>query len=266
MRPTYDISLAKKFFHITPDGAEQPIYELPARDLLQPETMTDLLQRGRSMLNGYGLDIAVSFLGLAFFGIPAAVHTFMFQYNSILDLSLDNVTAQLEAHDDHPHLILKINEVRWRELPATGKEEAIIGELTALFRHTVNPIVETAAACAGFKPDIIWNQFGSRMISVSDFVAKHLPTELAKQQYRQHMEILTRLTPDVFNRRKNPYVHNARYIESAYNPEEKVIIRSSCCMWYRRENGVKCYTCPLLNDAQREETKVRLLEKRGTSA
>jgi ferric iron reductase protein FhuF len=239
---------------------------MPARQLLQPETMAELLELGRKSLKGLGLDIAVSFFGLAFFGVPAAVHTFMFQYNHILDLSLDNLTIQLEDHGDHAHLNLIINEVRWRELPAVNKEEAIVAEISELFRHTVTPMIEAAASCAGLKPDLVWNQFGSRMISVSDFVLNQLPTEPMKMGYRQHLNVLANLSPELFNRRKNPYVHTPRPIESAYKPGEQVLIRSSCCMWYRRENGVKCYTCPNLNETQREQLKCQIREKQSTTA
>jgi hypothetical protein len=84
MQPSFDISLADKYFHITAGGSEHPVFSIPAAQLLLPDTMDELLRRGRDMLNGLGLDIAVSFLGLAFFGIPAAVHTFMWQYDHIL--------------------------------------------------------------------------------------------------------------------------------------------------------------------------------------
>ncbi|MEF3304516.1 (2Fe-2S)-binding protein [Paenibacillus sp. GYB003] len=261
-QPALDLSLAEKYFHISPSGSDDPVYSTPAADLLRPETMDDLLRRGRDMLNGLGLDIAVSFVGLAFFGIPAAVHTYMWLYGRVLDLSIDNLTVQLERHGDHPHLILNINEVRWSPLPEQGRDDAVVQELTRLFRRTVNPVVEFAAARGGFKPDLIWNQFGARMVTVSDFVIQFAPDEEARQNYRKHLELLVDgLGPEVFNRRKNPYVHEPVYVESPYDPDKKVIVRSSCCMWYRRENGVKCYTCPILNDAKREEMKLKLREK-----
>lgn len=261
MHPSFDISLAAKYFHITPNGCEQPLVSFPAERLLEPQTMDDLLGQGRDLLKGLGLEIAVSFLGLAFFGIPAAVHTFMWQYDHILDLSLGNLTVQLEKHDSHAHLVFRINELKWTKLPENGRDEAIVSALGELFRHTVNPVIETAAARAGLKPDMVWNQFGARMASVKDFIAAQAPNEALKQSYERHLALLLALAPEVFNRRKNPYVHTPRYIESAYKPGERVIVRSSCCMWYRRENGVKCYTCPMLSDTQREEMLQNIRDK-----
>lgn len=255
MQQPFDLSLAETYFHISPGGSAQPLFSTPAETLLEPKTMDELLRLGRDMLKGFGLDIAVSFVGLAFFGVPAAVHTYMWKYDHALDLSIDNLTVQLEAHGGHPHLVLKINEVRWKKIPETGTErnEAIVAELAELFKWTVNPVVETAAARAGFKPDLVWNQFGARMISVGDFVVRTATDELWKEKYRQDFALLTDgLSPEVFNRRKNPYRHSPRYIESPSDPHKKLIVRSSCCMWYRRENGVKCYTCPILSEAQRE--------------
>ncbi|PYI51851.1 (2Fe-2S)-binding protein [Paenibacillus flagellatus] len=261
-----DLSLAATYFHISAAGSADPVYETPATDLLKPATMDDLLRRGRGLLNGLGLDIAVSFVGLAFFGVPATVHTYMWQYDRVLDLSLGNLTVQLEAHGDHAHLVLKIGEVRWRELPADGREAAIVGELDTLFRETVNPIVETAAATAGFKPDLIWNQFGARMISVADFLVRRAPDEAMKSKYEADLALLVRgLPPETFNRRKNPYDHRPRYVESPYKPGETIVVRSSCCMWYRRENGVKCFNCPILSDEQRAEMKTRIEAERKAS-
>ncbi|GAA3403572.1 (2Fe-2S)-binding protein [Paenibacillus hodogayensis] len=267
MQPTLDISLADKFFHITPHGSEHPVLSMPAVSLLEPETMRSLLVAGRDMLKGLGLDISLSFFGLGVFGLPAVVHTYMWQYDQVLDLSIENITVQVETHNDHAHLVLCIDEVRWKPLPAEGRREAIAAELEQLFRHTVTPLIEAAAACAGLKPDLVWNQFGARMISVSDYVLQHAPNEALKDKYRADLELLrTGLPAEVFHRRKNPYEHKPRFVESPTDAGKQLLIRSSCCMWYRREQGVKCYTCPILNDAQREEMKCQMREKQGHSA
>ncbi|WP_158606770.1 (2Fe-2S)-binding protein [Paenibacillus ginsengarvi] len=263
---TLDFSLAETYFHISPRGSDNPLFETPAVSLLQPQTMDSLLSLGRDMLRGLDLTISGSFLGLAFFGLPAAVLSFMYQYDGVLDLSLDNLTAQVESHGDHPHLVLKINEVRLKQLPETGRNEAMARELAELFRHSVTPVIELACARIGCKPDLVWNQFGSRMISVNEFILQRAASEAMKDKYRQHYELLVSLAPEEFNHRKNPYVHKPRYIESAYDPQKQVLVRSSCCMWYRKENGVKCYTCPILKDTQREQMKLELREQRAKAS
>nr|WP_279590354.1 (2Fe-2S)-binding protein [Paenibacillus lupini] len=36
-------------------------------------------------------------------------------------------------------------------------------------------------------------------------------------------------------------------------------MHSSCCMYDRRENGTKCYTCPRMTSDEREERKSEIL-------
>ncbi len=267
MEEAIDFSLAEKYFQISPNGAENAAFSVPAADLLRPETMNETLRRSGEMLGAFGPELAASFVGLAFFNVCAVSLIFLSQSNRELDLSLDNLTLQLVPHGKLVVGAFRVMEKRWRPVPETEREAAVARYLTELFRKTINPVVESAAAHAGVKPDLIWNQYGARMAWVRDFVQELETRSDFKERFARDYELLAGgLSPDVFNRRKNPFAHNPRYVDSPWQPGKKVILRSSCCMYYRREDGQKCYNCPLLTDQERERMRKAIEASRDHSA
>jgi len=256
-----DLSLFEEHFHISAKGCEFPVLSVPAAELLEEARMREALARGAELVKGIGLELAVSFLGLAFFGLAATKQIVMSQYGKILDLSLDNLTVQLEPHGDHAHVVFKYSELKWTDLPEEGRDHAVREEWTRYFAETINPLVESAARAAGLKPPIIWNQYGARIAYVMDYLREIIPEEATKQRIEADYLLLRGLPGAMFNLRKNPFAHEPCYIDSPYKPGEQVIIRSACCMYYKRENGTKCYNCPLLKDGERAEMKLKIEAK-----
>lgn len=260
------LSVAERFFHISPRGADAPVFSVPAAKLLQPETMAEALRCSAGLLKAFELDLPASHIGLGFFGLCAFAQMAISQYNRVPDLALANITFQFEQHDDHAHAVFKLGELRWKELPETDRETAVMREWVALYQYTINPVLAAVAAGAGVKPDLVWNQYGARMAFARDFVLEHEPREAVKAQFVRDYELLLGLPGDVFGRRKNPFVHEPVYIESPYKPGQNVMIRSSCCMYYRRENGEKCYNCPILKSEDRERLRRKIEAERNNTA
>ena len=253
---TMDLSLFEEHFHISASGCEHPLLSVPAAELLDEKRMREALELGSSLTKGVGLELAVSFIGISFFGLAATKQIVMSQYGKILDLSLDNLTVQLEAHDDHAHVIFKYNELKWTDLPAEGRDEAIRAEWTRYFAETMNPLIEAAARAAGLKPALIWNQYGARIAYVMEYLRGIVPEGALRRTMEDDCLLLAGMPGETFNRRKNPYVHTPVYIDSPYEPGGQIMIRSACCMYYKRENGTKCYTCPILKEQDRAEMKL----------
>ncbi|OZQ98234.1 (2Fe-2S)-binding protein [Paenibacillus sp. VTT E-133291] len=42
-------------------------------------------------------------------------------------------------------------------------------------------------------------------------------------------------------------------LELPYHAGERLVLRSSCCLYYCLEDGEKCYVCPRLTEEEREE-------------
>jgi ferric iron reductase protein FhuF len=258
-----DLTLIEEHFHISTKGSAEPLLAIAATELVQhEEQMTEALQRGSALVKGIGLELAVSFLGVAFFGLAATKLYVMSRYSRVLDLSLENLTIQLESHGDHAHVVFKIHELNWTDLPAIGREAAAIEEWQKYFTLTMNPLIEATSAAASLKPSMIWNQYGARMAYLKDYLRQILPEGPLKQQFEDDFLLLAQLPAATFNlNRKNPFEHTPVYIESPYQPGKQAMIRSACCMYYRREEGVKCYTCPLLKESDRAERKKEIMAK-----
>lgn len=253
-----DLTFAEQHFHISTKGSDHPLLSIAATELLQPERMKELLQKGSLLVKGIGLELAVSFVGLAFFGLAATKQVVMSQYNRILDLSLDNLTIQLESHGDHAHVVLKISELKWADLPLKDREAAIRIEWTKYFAYTMNPLIEAAAGAAGLKSAIIWNQYGARIAYLMDYLSQIITDGPMRELIKSDYNLLASMPGDTFGRRKNPFDYTPCYIDSPYKSGTQMMIRSACCMYYKREDGVKCYSCPILKDEERAQLKLKI--------
>lgn len=258
---TLDLTLFEEHFRISTKGSQHPLLSIPAVDLLREDTMKDLLVTGSKLVKGIGLELAVSIIGLSFFGLAATKQVVMSQYNRILDLSLDNLTLQLESHGDYAYVGFKISELKWTDLPTEGREDAIKAEWTRYFSATLNPLIEKAASAAELKSPIIWNQYGARSTYLMDYLKNNLPDGPVKQVIADDFQLLAGMPGETFNSRKNPFDHTPCYLDSPYKAGAQIILRSSCCMYYKRENGTKCYNCPILKEEARTELKVKIEAK-----
>ncbi|MDF2671085.1 MAG: hypothetical protein K0R67_3391 [Paenibacillus sp.] len=261
MEPTMDLSMLNHFFHISLTGEADAVTTVPATDLLQKEQMDAIIQQSSTLLKATGTELAASFVGMAFFGVCASVQLILAANNRFLDLSLDNLDFQIDMHDDHIHGCFKIRELKWKDAPpdAEDREAWLVAELSSFYASQIRPVIQSAAVSAGVKPDLIWAQYGARMAFALEYVEGIEKRTDVLERFRQDYQTLARLVPaDTFERRKNPFEHKPRYIDSPSEAGKKLMMRSSCCMYDRRENGEKCYTCPMMLPEEREARRIRI--------
>ncbi|RIX53648.1 hypothetical protein D3P08_09485 [Paenibacillus nanensis] len=262
MSQALDFSLVKMFYHISPEGAEETLYELPAEQLLDPKRAEDVLNEVGKHWNATGMDLPASFTGTTFFNLGFMNLFFGAAHNQMLRLPLDQLTLQLEWHHDHLHIGYKIKELDMIPLPEREDERAaVISEAwTTFIKETAIPGIESIARAGGVKPDMIWNQFGAQIHSVLEYVRQELGRPELSDRLEADFKVIEALPAEVFERRRNPYVHKPRYIDNPWSPPDgKFILRSACCMYDRRENGEKCYNCPQMLPAEREERRQQVL-------
>lgn len=259
MTQTMDFTLVNSYYHISPEGAENPQAELPATELLNKARVRDLMQVAGEVVQSHGLDLPASFFGTSLCNLCSTRLVFLAQYNKMLDLSLENLTFQIEIHDDHVHLGYKINELRYYEVPEEEKESFLLKDWEAFILHTVTPAVEAIAEAAGVKSAMIWQQFGGEMGSLREYVAHNEMREEVLASFNYHFTLLSEsVAPEHFKRNRNPFKYTMRYTDNPYHKGGRFVMRSSCCLYDRRENGEKCYVCPRLTEDERQEMRVKI--------
>lgn len=263
MNRVVDYSLAERFFQVSPKGLDAPDLTVSAAALLDTDTMNAILRMSARSLKSWGMDLPASFFGLAFFGLCGVTQLFLSLHERFPLLPLHKLNFQLSTRSGYLQGGFQVTEISWQELTSGNGRRERTELLSAFYRETVTPVVEKAAACANVHPSLIWNQYGARMRSVRDYAAEAEAGfgQAEAARFLQDYELLTLLPGECFGLRKNPYALRPRYIEDAYRPGKKTLIRSACCLYYRREDGVKCHTCPLLT---KEEREIKLQEIRAS--
>ncbi|MCR2802831.1 (2Fe-2S)-binding protein [Paenibacillus soyae] len=262
MSQELDFTLIKTYYHISPEGADEPLYELPATRLLErPKAVETLKEVGR-LWKATSMELPSSFTGVTFFNLGLMNMLFTAQNNVFLRLPLDKLTLQLEWHHDHVHIgyrIAELDAVPVPEQPAL--REAALKELwTEFIQETAIPGIEAIAEAGGVKPDLIWNQFGAQIHSVFGYIRQDLDIPGLPDQVEADFRYIEALPAELFGRRRNPYVHKPRYIDNPWSPPNGTyILRSSCCMYDRRENGEKCYNCPQMLPEERDARRQQIL-------
>ncbi|WP_040950860.1 (2Fe-2S)-binding protein [Gorillibacterium massiliense] len=266
MEVAMDLSLLNQFFGIAFESEKEPILSIPAADLLNREQMDIVIHKCAELQKAIGLELPATFVGLSLFGLIGGIQLALAMHNRLLDLSLANVTFQIVDRGTYLHGVLYVQELRWTEAPEAGREEWLTAFWTDYFGGFINRVMNVTAESAGVKPDLIWNQFAARMRFASDYVEENMPDEQVKERFRGDHELLLQLAPGIFGRKKNPFDFKPRYLDSPYAPGKKILMRSACCMYDHRENGVKCYNCPRLLTAEREEMRLEIEASRAASS
>lgn len=261
-----DFELIKKFFNITEQGVSSYFFSYPGSEMLNPKTVKEILNRSEKGLKAHGLELPVSFIGNAFFGIIATQYYLISKRNKLVDFSLKNLDFQAENRQNHIHSAFKWKHVSLISVPAHGRTQFLIRKLNNFFKETITPIIETVAKAANVKPSLIWNQYPSRMTYVFEYLQKNEFNEDVKRQFVEDYETFCRLNSELFHLSKNPFIQKtAKYVDDPYNVGNQMLIRSACCMYYKRDNGVYCYNCPKLTDEERDTKKREITLKQNVT-
>jgi ferric iron reductase protein FhuF len=263
MATLFDFTIIKMYYHVSPEGAEHPTYETQAAQLLNPDMLKEVLRETGQPAQATSDALAASFIGTTLCKLTLIQLMIAAQYDRLIDLSPENLTYQLELHDDHAHIGFKIIEVRSTPIPNAERDAFLTEHWNRYITSFITPGVQALAASSGLKPEAIWQQFGGQLTYLKDFLSANEKREEVITKFESDSKILADLDPSLFSQKRNPYNHQPRYIDNPLSPGEKWLMHSSCCMYDRRENGVKCYTCPRMTADEREIRKCAMLETAG---
>lgn len=265
----FDFTLEERLFRVSEAGMESPTFEMPAAHWLQPAKALEALEAGGGMSKAIGMKLPVSYAGLSVLNLVLVQLLFLVRHDRWLDLSLDVLTFQMEEKYDIMQTGYRIHALRWTALPepAGSREDFLVRQWRRYLQTHIRPAIDTIAASAGLKPDLIWNQAGGRLAGIREYLHQYVPAAdddfLAR--YDRHADVLSRrLTAEDFDRRRNPFDWQPRFTDNPWKPGGRMMIRSSCCMYDCREGGQKCYNCPQLTAEERDVRRAAVLAEAAT--
>ncbi|MWC28809.1 hypothetical protein [Paenibacillus sp. MMS18-CY102] len=252
----YDFSLVKTYLHISPEGVDHLLDEMAGTEFFNSARLVEMMEKTGEAVQANGRKLPGSFFGTSLSHLCITKLIFLAMYDKVIDLSLDNVMLQIDYEEGHghPHLGYRIKEVRVQDMPAGNGDGFVLADWRKFLSASVTPAVEAIAEAANAKAEMIWQQFGGITGMVRDFVQNmQLPPEVA-ERFTHHFNLLSEeVAPDVFNRRRNPFKWELRYIDNPYEPGEQWVMRSACCYYDSRKDGEKCFVCPRMTLAERAE-------------
>ena len=240
-----DFSFIKTYCQVSPDDVENMVIDFPATDLLDITKTEQLLKKLKTLYQAHDLLLPVSVVGLSLLGLLGTQWIVLSQHKKSLYLPLNNIRLQVGLFNETtPFVTLKIQEV-------TLVEPCNLIEYVQ--EHLTAPI-ETIAQAGDVKSSLIYNQFGARATSLVEGFMQYETNPTVQATCNAFFRELKEDT----SWRRNPFLYDPVYIDNPYAPGSQTMMRSSCCMFYRRKNGVKCYNCPTLSVKEREKMAQQL--------
>lgn len=238
-----DFSFIESHCLLSPHDVKPIVLEEQALHLTNENKVTSLLNHLKELYEADDYLLPASVIGMSLFNLIAAQMIIQSRYNQQLDMNLSNINLQVKMFGSFPVLYVKIENCSlWPSSPITD------------FVHDLHQPISIIAKAAGVKPSLIYNQFGGRAAQIATAFLQHEKNENVQATYNS---LLNQLKNDDYYE-KNPFQNEPKFIDSPYNPGTKMMMRSFCCMFYRKKDGKKCYNCPTLSQQVRNKMKEKI--------
>lgn len=251
---TVDLRHLEEKFFLTLYEPENIVLTLPASDLLIEENMMRLIDTYGLLIKTEERSAAAAFFMSWYAGICSAMQHMLFRGDELLlDLSLSNVSVQLYAGDHYPLFSFKINEPRFREIPITGGDAWREKALDSFYREHITPLIVTLSRLVRMSAIPLWGQIVNALYSQMEEELGDASEEKSRKMIVYPFQMLKwGIDASAFGLRKNPFDIKLRYIEHPTIPEQKIRLKTACCLAYCLNSEFDyCYECPRLNEKDR---------------
>ncbi|MDQ0188753.1 hypothetical protein JI721_12850 [Alicyclobacillus cycloheptanicus] len=243
----------ERSFRISFNKREDALFSMSMAGFLERDRLLSILCAYRDSLQASDLAVAAVSFSRWFAFLAAGMHYFLSVHNVAIDLSLSNLHVEAVPAEQGYGFYFPLNAWSDEAAPTVASLRNAWRRrvLRTFYGNTVRPVLDTLATHAGIRVGPLWGQIPSRLIW---FVGKFAEGQNALVQTRVKADfecLKTELAPEVFGRKQNPFALRLRWVESLEGAGEKVYVFPACCLNYAREQGVHCYACPRLTEAQR---------------
>lgn len=253
MDTVYFEQLEEKYF-LTLHEPNDTVLTMPASDLILAENMIRLIDTYGPLIKAAERSTTAAFFCSWYAGVCGAMQSMLFDGDGvILDLSLRNISVQLYAGAQYPLFSFKINEVRYIKNPNMDRDAWCKEVLYSFYKDHVKPLIEILSQLAQISVISLWGQIINTLYDQMENELVGALDEENKNRILDHYKILTHgVDASAFGLRKNPFDVKLRFIEDPDKPDQKMLVKTSCCLAYRLDTEFGyCYTCPRLKDKDR---------------
>lgn len=239
------------------------VYAAPLASLRDAEQARDMLTTYNEHLRADSLQTAAVYFMHSVRGLLLGIHYLNAMCDKVLDISLDNIRLQLTLQDGYPafhfqllddaekaHPAPPVNDEHHSAVASTSTRQAM---LAAYYGEQLRPLIEGVALAGGANTGQMWAQLASILRWFKTLAVQMEITDQEREAVIQGYEHVITMPPEVLGLRKNLLKFKPVEIDSPYQPGEKILMKSTCCLYYKVDGGQDyCYTCPKLSKAERQ--------------
>ncbi|MCK6075803.1 ferric iron reductase [Paenibacillus silvae] len=249
-----------RFTMSTPQDAAYAASLASLRDAEQARVM---LTAYNEHLRADSLQTAAVYFMHSVRGLLLGIHYMNAMCDKVLDLSLDNIRLHLVVKDGYPAFLFQLTDRTERAHPAPPNEGGSASNeaasaarqvmLTSYYRDQLRPLIEGVAMAGEANTGQMWAQLASILRWFKTLATQMDITDHEREAVVQGYEHVITMSPDILGLRKNLLKFKPVEIDSPYQPGEKTLMKSTCCLHYKVYGGQDyCYTCPKLSKAERQ--------------
>jgi ferric iron reductase protein FhuF len=231
--------------------------EVALGDLLVSEKTEQFLQEYGKFIKAPDLNVSATYFSSMFGMTCSAFISMLSLYNVKIPVTPSSLLIQF-YHNEQYHfdnIAFKLNSEEW--YAGENSESWRRDQIGEFLRTFVAPLLEHIAKVADIRVRELWGQL---VVGLDFGFNKSLAMAESEEQTEKLKSDYDWLTgkwnTSILFCDKNPLNFPYLEVESAQDPEVKLRIKPTCCLYYQTEGAKnKCYTCPRLTPSEREKLK-----------
>ncbi|GGG52825.1 (2Fe-2S)-binding protein [Paenibacillus radicis (ex Gao et al. 2016)] len=240
---------------------KEAVCTLTGAELTDREAMRQFLTLYSQLIEGEDLSVGAAYFCSWFGDLTAALLYSVAIHRSAPTMSLSNMSVHLIQEKNFVRIAFQFVEdevltaggsmADWQ----TWREEVF----RRFYRESVQPLLSCLAEASGLKAGILWGQLPTALQNYREklqamLTERRMDKELSRLAEADHY-LCHVLEPEVFGLKRNPFQVKVRLIDHPLAAGQKLAIKNTCCLQYKRTNRSYCYTCPKVTAQERANWK-----------
>jgi ferric iron reductase protein FhuF len=256
-----DFSYLEKYMFFAKEAMPNQLFRIEMTDLLDGDYAKQFIGQYGPVIKALKPEVAATYFSLWFGWFCMAMQYSISYHHAAYDFSLRNLSGELYLFNGRPRWALYLKDTQSLSVPGQDRSKWRKEVLTSFYAAEVSPLLASIAAAANIGVGQLWGQVATRLHYGYDALLRNAPDVWVRRTIEEDFaSLLHELKGEIFNRKKNPFDIDFRYIDNPRKPEEPYRIKATCCLAYLTDTGHGyCYTCPRIGEEEREEKRLELV-------